>query len=305
MLERKWPEKYNPAGHLTWAGRLYGRGLTEALTWRRGHIYHGTWGRAPFQSLYQPAVGLLAGLSLMPEWYLLIVALGGLSGLGMLWTPLFWAMPLLTLAVAAPLVQALTSAARASAAAPRSRGVRVTLLTALLHLLQPLARLCGRLRHGLTPWRRRRRGSWAFPRPRLFTIWSEGWRAHSEWLRSLEALLRADGAPVLRGGDFDRWDLEVRGGMLGSSRLRMVIEEHGAGRQFARIRWWPRCSSAALVLPVVFAMLAAIAALDRAWTPTVLLGMIAALLLLRTLLECAAATDAVCQALERSGSKET
>jgi len=52
-------------------------------------------------------------------------------------------------------------------------------------------------------------------------------------------------------------------------------------------------------------MLAAIAALDRAWTPTVLLGMIAALLLLRTLLECAAATDAVCQALERSGSKET
>src|SRR5438445_1677666 len=126
LLERKWPEKYNPAGHLTWAGRLYGRGLTEALTWRRGRIYHGTWGRAPFQSLYQPAVGLLGGLSLMPEWYLLIVALGGLSGLGTLWTPLFWAMPLLTLAVAAPVVQALTSAARASAAARRSRGVRVT-----------------------------------------------------------------------------------------------------------------------------------------------------------------------------------
>src|SRR5207245_5830783 len=117
LLERKWPEKYNPAGHLTWAGRLYGRGLTEALTWRRGRIYHGTWGRAPFQSLYQPAVGLLGGLSLMPEWYLLIVALGGLSGLGMLWTPLFWAMPLLALAVAAPVVQALTSAARASSAA--------------------------------------------------------------------------------------------------------------------------------------------------------------------------------------------
>src|SRR5439155_1378817 len=79
LLERKWPEKYNPAGHLTWTGRLYGRGLTEALTWRRGRIYHGTWGRAPFQSLYQPAVGLLGGLSLMPEWYLLIVARGPCS----------------------------------------------------------------------------------------------------------------------------------------------------------------------------------------------------------------------------------
>jgi len=297
LLERKWPEKYNPAGHLTWAGRLYGRGLTEALTWRRGRIYHGTWGRAPFQSLYQPAVGLLGGLSLMPEWYLLIVALGGLSGLGMLWTPLFWAMPLLTLAVAAPVVQALTSAARASAAAPRSRGVRVTLLTALLHLLQPLARLCGRMRHGLTPWRRRRRGSWAFPRPRLFTIWSEGWRAHSEWLRSLEALLRADGAPVLRGGDFDRWDLEVRGGMLGSSRLRMVIEEHGAGRQLVRFRSLPRCSSGGVALALVFATLSTGAAFDRAWAACTILGAAAVLLALRTLQDCASATAVILRAL--------
>jgi hypothetical protein len=52
-------------------------------------------------------------------------------------------------------------------------------------------------------------------------------------------------------------------------------------------------------------MLAARAALDRAWTPTALLGMIATLLLLRTLLECAAATDVVCQALERLSSEET
>src|SRR5205823_12990860 len=89
LLERKWPEKYNPAGHLTWAGRLYGRGLTEALTWRRGRIYHGTWGRAPFQSLYQPAVGLLGGLSLLPGWYLLVVGVGGVSWLGMLGSPSF------------------------------------------------------------------------------------------------------------------------------------------------------------------------------------------------------------------------
>jgi len=31
MLERKWPEKYNAAGHVSWSGRLYGKGLTRAL----------------------------------------------------------------------------------------------------------------------------------------------------------------------------------------------------------------------------------------------------------------------------------
>ena len=29
LLEKKWPEKYNAAGHLTWAGRLYGGGLAQ------------------------------------------------------------------------------------------------------------------------------------------------------------------------------------------------------------------------------------------------------------------------------------
>ena len=29
LLERKWPEKYNSAGHVSWAGRLYGLGLTR------------------------------------------------------------------------------------------------------------------------------------------------------------------------------------------------------------------------------------------------------------------------------------
>src|SRR5439155_21514058 len=29
MLERKWPEKYNAVGHLTWNGRLYGKGFRQ------------------------------------------------------------------------------------------------------------------------------------------------------------------------------------------------------------------------------------------------------------------------------------
>src|SRR5262249_32170252 len=66
MLERKWPEKYNSAGHLMWTGRVYSSPL-KRLPLRRGRIYHGIWGLAPFQSLYEPSPTLLESLPLMPE----------------------------------------------------------------------------------------------------------------------------------------------------------------------------------------------------------------------------------------------
>ena len=85
LLEAKWPEKYNAAGHLTWGGRLYGKGLLETLRLRRGRIYQGTWGTALFQSVYQPAESGWRSLPLMPEWWLLIFALAALAALGSYW----------------------------------------------------------------------------------------------------------------------------------------------------------------------------------------------------------------------------
>ncbi len=58
FLEKKWPEKYNLAGHVTWAGRVYGNGH-QYKAWSRGSIYHGVWGSAPFQSIYQSPAGAL------------------------------------------------------------------------------------------------------------------------------------------------------------------------------------------------------------------------------------------------------
>ena len=64
LLERKWPEKYSSAGHYSWAGRIYGKGLTRMLGPRRGRIYHGSGGSALFQSLYQPGTNGLWSLTL-------------------------------------------------------------------------------------------------------------------------------------------------------------------------------------------------------------------------------------------------
>src|SRR5439155_8079883 len=96
-------------------------------------------------------------------------------------------------------------------AAHAARAPRPRALTAVLHCLQPLARLLGRVEHGLTPWRRRGDVGPALPWPRTFAAARSGrWQDVTEKLGSMETALRESGAVVRRGGDFDRWDLEVR-----------------------------------------------------------------------------------------------
>jgi GT2 family glycosyltransferase len=295
LLEQKWPDKYNTAGHLSWGGRIYG-GLDRAYGWSRSRIYHGTWGTALFQSIYQPVPGRFASLPAMPEWYVVILALAVLSALGSLWRPLLvMALPLLAGAVTASVIQATGSAARARLCeAPPGRlgRWRSRALIAFLHVLQPLARLVGRSKHGLTPWRRRGTPSFAIPFRRRFIVWTERWHEPAEKLQALEATLRASRSTVVRGGDFDRWDLEVRGGALGAARLRMTTEEHGRSRQLWRFRVWPRCSTATAVLGVPLGALTLGAAFDGAWSAAIALGAAAMLLVLRALDECGTATAA-------------
>lgn len=274
LLEAKWPEKYNTAGHLSWSGRIYGNGHL-GIPGRRQRIYHGTWGSAPFQSLAHPVPSLLRSLPSMPEWHLVIAFLAMLSTLGLFWRPLFVALPVLALALLAFVVHAALAALRAPFPAAAVRAVpawRLRSLTAVLHLLQPVARLAGRIRHGLTPWRRRGVKGFALPRRRTSTVWSDVWRAPEDWLRSVEAGLKQQGISVLRGGDYDRWDLDARGGTLAGIRIRAAVEEHGRGRQLLRVKSWPRLSPAVFLLVAVLGLLAALAGAAQAWIPSSVLG---------------------------------
>jgi hypothetical protein len=223
-------------------------------------VFHGTWGTAAFQSLYEGG-SPLAAFPLMPEWYLVIAGLAAVSALGLLWHPLLWTLVLLGLAVAAPVGRAIVEAGRASfpGTSWAERAVSRA-LTGALCLLQPAARLGGRVRTGLAPWARRGAAGVALPRPRTLRVWSEQWTSAEDRLRGLEARLAARGAAVIRGGDFDRWDLEVRGGLLGAARVRVALEEHGSGRQLVRVRLWPRASRLGLAVAAVLAGLCAPAA---------------------------------------------
>ena len=298
LLAAKWPQKYNSAGHIPWSGRIYGRGLTLPLFAGSGRVYQGIWGSAPFQSLYQPAPGRLLSLTLLPEWYLLVAFLAGLAALTPAWAPLRVALPLALVAAAAVLLQALRSAAGAKLRRDgRSRAelLRLRAIVAWLHLVQPAARLWGRLRHGLDPWRLRMLSRWTFPRPQRISVWSERWRSAEEWLGELEEALRRTPALVRQGGDFDPWDLSVIGGPFGRARARMAVEEHGGGRQYLRFRVWPAVRRAPLLLFV--AALAAAALFDQAWLAGGVLSAAALGLLGATLRECGSAQAEIAAAL--------
>jgi hypothetical protein len=310
LLEQKWPEKYNAGGHLTWRGRMYGDGERPSRLRRsRGRIYHGTWGTELFQSIYQSGPDRLAALLSLPEWYLVVGLLAALLFLGAFWPPLLLLLlPLLTLALGAFLAQAVVAAAVASlAVVPRSRWASLKLrgLIALLHLLQPLARLRGRVQDGLTPWRRRGQAGVSLPRPHTWTIWSERWQSPEAWLASIEAALRSNGAAVLRGGSYDSWDLEVRGGATGSARIRVLIEEHGGGRQLMRLRSYPRWSAVGFAAPALLTLLSIGAAIDRAWQAFAIIAAVTIGLVMREAQECAGATAEVLQAVERPHVHET
>ena len=304
MLQRKWPERHDADGHVAWAGRIYGRGIVRALTWGRGRVYHGVWGTAPFQSLYEPATGLWGALGQTPVLYLIIATLGLLSLLGLDWEPLLAALVPLGAAVALVVAQAWHGARGATFITPsagRWDALRRRAIIGALHVAQPVGRLLSRLGYALKhqqPWGSARV---ADLRPVALAVWTEAWRDPTERLREVETALRAEGGIVRRGGDFDRWDLEVRWSGFGSGRVLMAVEEHGGGHQLVRVRAWPACALRGPLLLLLFGGLAAGAVEEGALVAAVVLAGVAAFFSLRTLAAVAAGAAAARRALARLG----
>jgi hypothetical protein len=239
----------------------------------------------------------------MPEWWFVAAALVALSLLGLSWPPLLWAGPFALLAVALPLGQAALAAARAQFPLPaRSAGERVQrwALVFFMHLQQALARLIGRLKHGLSPWRRRGAAAGSDTAPAQ--LWSEGWRAPEAWLAALEDALRRRGALVQRGGDSNDWDFHIRGGLLGGVRTRLAVEEHGAGRQLLRLHAAERSSVLTRACIWGAAALALVAASAGAMVAAAALAAAAAGLALRTHRDHAHARAAWAAACREVGS---
>jgi hypothetical protein len=143
------------------------------------------------------------------------------------------------------------------------------------------------------------------PIRRTWAFWSTRSRDPQTRLRTLEGRIAAAGAKTVRGGDYDRWDIEIRVGMLISARLQMAVEEHAAGAQLIRLRASPRLSIGACGIGAVLVVLAVAAALDHASFAAFVPASFAAALLAWLLVESALVAGIVGHAVEQADEAAT
>jgi hypothetical protein len=244
---------------------------------------------------------------LMPEVYLGIGVLTLLVALGATWAPLLVLAPVLAAIAGALAVRSVTSAARARFPTPDLSPGELLMrrgLAALLYVAQPLVRLEGRLRHGLTPWRRFAGSSRALPVSRRLERWREEWIDPIDWLREFERRIVQAGAVTRRGSGFDEWDIETRGGALAGVRITTAVEEHGAGRQLLRLRCRPTYSLGAVGLTLVLAVLTVGAVLGGAAPAAIVLGAMTLALGARILVEASSALALSVQALAEPSASD-
>ena len=118
-------------------------------------------------------------------------------------------------------------------------------------------------------------------------------------LLDIESALRPNCMSVVRGGEYDRWDINVRVGPLAAARLRLAVEEHGHGSQFVCARVWPRFSRGAGVAIALLIAFYANALAEGDGLSALILGSSVLVLALRATAECSAAMTAVVDAVER------
>jgi hypothetical protein len=175
-------------------------------------------------------------------------------------------------------------------------------VTGALHVAQPAARLTGRLSLGLAPWRRSRMTGLAFPRRRLCERWYESWQPAGERVARIEAAARRAGARIVRGGPYDRWDLEISGGAAGGARMLVAVEEHGRGRQLLRCRVRPTVPGLVVSGITGLAVLAGCAGRAGEWVAALVVAALLGGVVALALWECAVAAAGALAALDESSA---
>src|SRR5262249_22613135 len=142
--------------------------------------------------IYPSDAGRFGSLFATPEWHLLVAELAMLSIVGIVWQPLRIVAPLLILAVSLSLAHAGLNAQAAFTASKSGifSNLPRWMLTALLHLLQPIARSSGRITASLHPWRRRQTRSSKLPFPGNYSALCADWRAAENVLQEFEDALK-------------------------------------------------------------------------------------------------------------------
>jgi cellulose synthase/poly-beta-1,6-N-acetylglucosamine synthase-like glycosyltransferase len=263
LLYFKHPNRFNVLGQSRWFGRIYGDLSSFVLSWQP-KIYSGVFGRALFQTLYQPAPSLASYLPLTLEWNLvsLLLIFGAFLFGGFFWLGL---IPLgLTIG------RCLASAFRARIADPFD-GTGAKLLVALLIFLGPLVRTVARYR-----WRFRRgrevkpvdlngatqspRMSW---RERAFHLsyWNEDGSEKESLLNGVMEFLLPRKYLIAMDQGWSDWDLEICQGPWAKAQIRVATENHGGAKRLLRVRCALRMSKISVACLSAYFLATALAVL--------------------------------------------
>ena len=134
------------------------------------------------------------------------------------------------------------------------------------------------------------------------TYWRDQREPPEDTLRKVQQDLLAKGVIVQAGGDFDPWDLEVRGGPLGRSRLLIGVEEHAPGKQLLRFRVAPKVSETAIGLAAAFAAMSMGAFGSGACVPGAASAVVAAFVALRAIADTGFSGGILREWLQRLGA---
>jgi len=276
LLERKFPNKFNPWGHTFWGGRIYAPYPFFRL-FSKPVVYQGLWGSAPFQPMYdQGGDGVLTFLPRAMEWHFALVALTVLG----FFQP--WALAVAGVGVAYTVFYCLACAWSANisnleATAGPSTGLtrlKWRLFLAYLNFLEPIARDWGRITNGLTPWR----SAILKTGHGIKSTWSwmslQPFYRHVRWARRggpaidkfpflgrLSDNLIAQGCAVGWNPQSESWDMRVRRGALGDLLFTMVVEHLGGAKRQARFSATIRPPKTVRWVLLVLSIIAAVTAM--------------------------------------------
>ncbi len=274
-LALKHPDKFI-GGDMLWRGRIYSA-LPFVRALYRDRLNTGTWGTAAFPSVYNVAASGLTFLPASAGWLVLVLALM-LAG-ALLEVPYHDAARAAFILGSAGFLTSVVRCVRfASQADFPNATARDRLLVAALHLIQPLARLRGRIRgHFAGPSDLSATAAATTVRalPSLGralaltggvrlerTFWSDAWTSLPALLDQLVGALRTQrgaGRIDVDEGWSQRWDVALPIGGFARLEARGLVEEHAQGACLLRLttRIRPTGSGLASLLCLAAAILAA------------------------------------------------
>ena len=257
LVEARHPDRFTPAGTARWRGRIYDS-FSPPVT--RPRIYHGLYGAAAYQSIYQGggyALDIAHQVGVPVSAMLLLTSVLGL---------LDWRLVLPAVA-AVVFLSCLAGIDVARARPPRTLrapAFRFRFGVALLHLLQPLVRTWGRWRHR-EPARRDLPPRELLPGPvqdlgHGVLLLPED-RPRAELASAVVSDLRRAGLRVIPPNGWEPYDCRLIGSAFAAGDL--VTSSHPIGsvqlRVRPRLRWGPLATLFATSLLAFYASPAAAA----------------------------------------------